>query len=171
MRGSRVKAFLVVCLMGIASVGVSASLVDDAASLLDATCISATLANDMIQQLLPCVDPVSETDCLTIGGLSSYYCDILELKGTFLERLFGLSESEKVEIAQRNEVMAIGESGDTLSGMQFIACLIGLIGYTTENLLSYDCLVADAAATRAGLIKLLPMPLYRIIRDTGLPTS
>ena len=84
--------------------------------------------------------------CATIGELSGYLFDALGLQGTFLERLFGMTEAEKLAVCQRNGVMVSGAAGDSFSGLGLAAIFAGLAKHLSTTSPFPESIVLDLDA-------------------------
>lgn len=147
------RALVVVLLVGALAVAASATVVDSLTALIDEDCISGAEVTTVFSQVFSGFDLSAITGCVTTGDLANALVDALGLRGTLLESLFGLSDAEKLAIAQREGVMVIGDSDESLTGLDLAAIVAGVSYYLGHHIPWAEGILLDDMAAVTGLFE------------------
>jgi len=97
--------------------------------LLPLTCISKAQLSPILDAIVPgsSAQLAVAGACVTKGELAVFMYTVLGLRPNLLQSLFGVSEGEKLAIAQRNCVMVTGSASDSITGTELVAVLLGYV--------------------------------------------
>lgn len=150
-----------------------------AGGMLPLTCISKAQLSPILDAIVPesSAQLAVAGACVTKGELAAFMYTVLGLPPSLLESLFGVSEGEKLAIAQRNSVMVIGSASESITGTELAAILIGYLDKITKTApLPAGLTLADLPrlmALETDLIELLPPTTLQVLMPglTPVPTS
>jgi len=167
---------IVVLVMSVSAFGQAGGIdvVAEVQKLLPATCLTKAQVDPILDAIVPgsSAQLAVAGACVTKGELAVFMYTVLGLRPSLLESLFGVSEGEKLAIAQRNNVMVAGSASESITGAELVAVLLGYVRTLIQTVpLPAGTDLPRLTALYNDLSKLLPAATLRILMPGLFPVS